>query len=159
MSNEYDGVMPDDASPLPPARLRDLTQWQMSKISTLGARLTASRMPRHGRADYAVLAALDEYGPLSQAELGRRLGIDRNDVNAVVNRLEGGAQVDRQTDPADRRRNIITLTGDGSTYLDELVRQADDVQDELLQALDTAERRQLQALLSQVLAGHSQQPA
>ena len=26
-------------------RLRDLTQWQVSKISTLGARLTAMRMP------------------------------------------------------------------------------------------------------------------
>lgn len=151
--------MPDDEAPLAPARLRELSQWQMSKISTIGARLTASRMPLHGRADYALLAALDEYGPLSQAELGRRLGVDRNDVNGVVNRLEAAGRVDRHTDPSDRRRNIITITAAGATYLRELVVHAEDVQNELLQSLDATERRQLRGLLSKVLGGHSPQPA
>jgi DNA-binding MarR family transcriptional regulator len=151
--------MPEDDAPLSPARLRDLTQWQVSKISTIGARLTASRMPLHGRSDYALLAALDEYGPLSQAELGRRLGVDRNDVNGVVNRLEAARHVDRETDPADRRRNIITITRAGTTYLDGLVVHAEDVQNELLHALDAGERQQLTSLLSKVLAGHSPQPA
>ncbi|UFS57540.1 MarR family winged helix-turn-helix transcriptional regulator [Subtercola endophyticus] len=151
--------MPDDDAPLPPTRLRDLAQWQVSKVSTLGARLTATRMPLHGRADFAILAALDEYGALSQAELGRRLGLDRNDVNGVINRLASAHQVVRKTDPTDRRRNIITLTAAGAVYLAELEAHADDVQHELLHALDDDEQRQLRDLLAKLLAGHTPQPA
>ena len=151
--------MPDEDAQLPPALLRDLTQWQLSKVSTLGARLTASRMPLHGRADFAVLAALAEYGPLSQAELGRRLGLDRNDVNGVVNRLTTAKDVDRNVDPSDRRRNVVTITIAGSEYLDHLGVAARDVQNELLHALDDEEQAQLRGLLSKVLAGHAPQPA
>ncbi|MFI7368411.1 MarR family transcriptional regulator, partial [Streptomyces sp. NPDC050149] len=92
-----------------PARLRELASWQASKVSTLGARLTAQRMALSARADFAVLAALEEYGALSQAEIGRRLGLDRNDVSGILNRLDGCRRVNRQADPANRRRNVVTL--------------------------------------------------
>src|ERR1700753_176912 len=104
----------------PPARLRGLASWQTSKVSTIGARLFARSMPLGARADFAVLAALEEYGPLSQADIGRCLGLDRNDVNGILNRLEANAQADRQADPADRRRNVITLTSAGRHYLAEV---------------------------------------
>jgi len=143
----------------PPARLRGLASWQASKTSTLGARLTARRMPLSARTDFAVLAALEEYGALSQAEIGRRLGLDRNDVNGVLNRLESRHQADRQTDPADRRRNVVTITPAGRRHLEELQQHADAVQDELLAGLDAAERRQLHALLAKLLDGHRPQPA
>lgn len=149
---------PDDA-PQPPARLRELASWQTSRVSTLGARLFARHMPLGARADFAVLAALEEYGPLSQADIGRRLGLDRNDVNGIVGRLEQHHQVERRPDPADRRRNIVTVTGSGQRRLDELQRYADTVQDELLAGLDAAQRRQLQTLLATVLGGHPPQPA
>jgi MarR family transcriptional regulator, lower aerobic nicotinate degradation pathway regulator len=143
----------------PPARLRELASWQTGKVATLGARLFARHMPLGARADYAVLAALAEYGPLSQAGIGRRLGLDRNDVNGILNRLQDRHQVERQADPADRRRNLVTLTGAGQQYLDELQRYADTVQDELLAGLDPAEQRQLQALLAKLLGAHQPQPA
>jgi DNA-binding MarR family transcriptional regulator len=143
----------------PPARLRGLASWQASKVSTLGARLTAQRMPLGARADFAVLAALEEYGALSQAELGRRLGLDRNDVNGILNRLDSGRLVDRQPDPADRRRNVVTLTAAGKRQLAELQRHADAVQDELLAGLDAKERRQLHVLLTKLLERHQPQPA
>src|SRR5579875_2672557 len=149
---------PDDA-PRPPARLRELASWQTSRVSTLGARLFARHMPLGARADFAVLAALEEYGPLSQAGLGRRLGLDRNDVNGIVGRLEQRGQIERRPDPDDRRRNIVTMTGAGRRHLDELQQYADTVQDELLARLDAAERRDLQALLAKVLGGHPPQPA
>ncbi|MFY9928319.1 MAG: MarR family transcriptional regulator [Streptosporangiaceae bacterium] len=152
--------MTDMGSPLqPPARLRGLVSWQASKISTLGARLTARRMPLGARGDFAVLAALEEYGALSQAEIGRRLGLDRNDVNGILNRLESGRQVDRQADPADRRRNVVTLTATGRQNLEELQQHADAVQDELLAGLDAAERQQLHSLLGKLLSSRQPQPA
>lgn len=148
-----------DNPPQPPARLRGLVSWQASKISTLGARLTARRMPLGARADFAVLAALEEYGALSQAEIGRRLGLDRNDVNGILNRLESARRVDRHADPADRRRNVVTITAAGRQNLEELQQHADAVQDELLSGLDVAERQQLHSLLAKLLSSHQPQPA
>lgn len=160
MSNGYRGEMADVEDPVqPPARLRGLASWQTSKVATLGARLTARRMPLGARADFAVLAALEEYGPLSQADLGRRLGLDRNDVNGVLNRLQVAGHVDRQPDPADGRRNVVTATDAGRHHLDDLQRHADAVQDELLTGLDPAERHQLQTLLGKLLDSHQPQPA
>src|ERR1700759_333233 len=94
----------DQAGPAP-ARLRELASWQASKVATLGARLFARRMPLGARADFAVLAALEEYGPLSQADIGRRLGLDRNDVNGGMTRLEEGRVVARLAGPPNLRRN------------------------------------------------------
>jgi MarR family transcriptional regulator, lower aerobic nicotinate degradation pathway regulator len=143
----------------PPARLRKLTSWQANRVSTLGARMTARHMPLTARSDFAVLAALEEYGPLSQADLGRRLGLDRNDVSGIVTRLESGRHLDRQTDPANRRRNVVTLTASGQRYLQEIQRHADAAQDELLAGLNAAERWQLNELLAKLLSSHRAQPA
>lgn len=149
----------DDPGIRPPARLRALASWQTGKVSTLATRLTAPRMPLGGRADFAVLAALDEYGPLSQAELGRRLGLDRNDVNAILNRLQSSRRVDREPDPTDRRRNVVRSTAAGRQHLGELQQHADAIQDDLLRGLDPDERRQLQVLLAKLLDSHQTQPA
>src|SRR6266540_2768792 len=53
---------------------------------------------------YAVLAALQEFGPASQAALSRRTGIYRSDLVAVINELAGRGLIERAPDPADRRR-------------------------------------------------------
>jgi DNA-binding MarR family transcriptional regulator len=149
----------DGDEPRPPARLRRLASWQANKVSILGARMTARHMPLTARGEFAVLAALEEYGALSQADLGRLLGLDRNEVSGIVTRLEHGGSVDRQADPADRRRNVVTLTAPGQQRLEEMQRQADQAQDELLAGLNAGEREQLNALLAQVLARHRPQPA
>lgn len=143
----------------PPARLQTLVSWQVSKVSTLAARLTAQRMPLGARAACAVLAALEEYGSLSQADLGRRLGLDRNDVNAVINRLQAAENISRRADPSDRRRNIIDITTAGQTHLESILRQADEVQRELLAGLLPSEQEQLSALLAKLLNSHAPQPA
>ncbi|WP_067903428.1 MarR family winged helix-turn-helix transcriptional regulator [Nocardia vaccinii] len=143
----------------PPARLRELVSWQAGKVSTLGARLFARRLPLGARADFAVLATLEEYGALSQADLGRRLGLDRNDVSGILNRLEAGDQVSRTVDPANRRRNIVVLTDSGQRRLEELQQYADEVHNELLAGLNATERRQLQVLLAKLLGNHAPQPA
>ena len=151
--------MTDEGLIQPPQRLRELAQWQLGKVAALGARFTASRMPAGGRSDFAVLATLDEYGPLSQADLGRRLGLDRNDISVIITRLSSAGHVDRQADPTDGRRNTVTTTAKGLRHFAELQGHADAVTDELLAALDADERARLTALLTKVLDGHAPQPA
>lgn len=160
LPNGYSEGMSDANDDLqPPARLRALTSWQASKVSTIGARMTARHMPLTARSDFAVLAALEEYGPLSQADLGRRLGLDRNDVSGIVTRLQAGGHVDRQADPDDRRRNLVTVNQAGTRYLDDIQLNADKAQAELLSGLDVDQRRQLHALLAKILEAHQQEPA
>jgi DNA-binding MarR family transcriptional regulator len=143
----------------PPTALRHLVSWQAGRVATIGARLTAQHMPLEARSDYAVLASLDEHGPLSQADIGRLLGLDRNNVNGIVVRLDTSGMVTRNPDPSDRRRNVVTITSNGRSRLSELQEHAAAVQRELLAGLDEADRDTLVRLLETVLAHHPSQPA
>src|SRR3954447_11562418 len=105
-----------------PARLRDAASWLINLVSAHSHRLVADGFAAAGARGYhyRLLATLDEYGPSSQADLGRRAGIDRSDVVAALNELAAKNLIDRSPDPSDRRRNIVTMTPDGSRHLDEL---------------------------------------
>src|SRR5258705_4994816 len=100
-----------------------------------------------------MLAALDEFGPSSQADLGRCTGIDRSDVVAAVNAMVERGFVQRSPDPSNGRRNIVTITAAGKDHLKNLSALLGDAQDELLRPLSAAERKTLAALLSRVLDG------
>jgi DNA-binding MarR family transcriptional regulator len=102
-----------------------------------------------------LLAALDEAGPASQAELSRRTTIDRSIMVATVNELAGAGLVERTPDPTDRRRNVVTLTAAGRRRLRKLDRLLTGVQDDLLAPLSAEERAQLVHLLTRVVDHHS----
>jgi MarR family transcriptional regulator, lower aerobic nicotinate degradation pathway regulator len=139
-----------------PARLRSLP----SRLLTQTA-MHADRLANQGlaRADarkwhYAVLASLQEFGPASQAALSRRTGIYRSDLVAVINELAARGLVDRAPDPADRRRNVITMTPQGRRHLRQLDKLVAAIQDELLAPLTPPERDQLVRLLTRLLDHH-----
>ncbi|WP_349897849.1 MarR family winged helix-turn-helix transcriptional regulator [Parafrigoribacterium soli] len=145
--------------PAPPARLRALLSWQAHRVSVLGSRLTGTRLPATGRADFAVLAALEEGGPLSQADLGRQLGLDRNTINGIATRLDDAGHIARAADSTDRRRKTVAITARGRRYLDELQAATDAVQAELAAPLSATEAAQLQALLGRILDAHPGLPS
>jgi DNA-binding MarR family transcriptional regulator len=86
---------------------------------TLAVGQAAVPADRHPR-DLTVLATLDEHGPLAQAELGRLLRINRSVMVKVVDVLEHDALVQRERDPADRRRYALRLTDQGLVMLETL---------------------------------------
>lgn len=133
-------------------RLRRLPSWLFSQLALRGARLTAEVLGTTSlRSDFALLAGLETFGPLSQAELGRRLGMDRSDVVGVLNQLERDHYVRREPDLSDRRRNTIHLTPRGQARLEHLEREFDRVQATLLQGLSRDEHDQLLRLLHRLL--------
>ena len=140
-----------------PARLTQKPTWLISQTSMHAHRLLTDGLATAGSRGYhyRLLAALQEFGPASQARLGRRTGMDRSDVVAALNELAGHGLVERAPDPADRRRNIITITPAGAAHLRRLDSLLDDVQDELLAPLSSAERQQLIHLLTRVLEHHT----
>ncbi|MEV6630765.1 MarR family transcriptional regulator [Actinoplanes sp. NPDC051470] len=105
---------------------------------------------------YRVLATLEQHGPASQAELGRRSGIHLSDMVATVNALAEAGLVERATDPADRRRNIVSPTATGRRQLRRLEKRLAETQAELLAPLSAEEGRQLTDLLSKLLDHHKE---
>jgi DNA-binding MarR family transcriptional regulator len=138
-----------------PERLRVLPSWLLAQTALVaqqrvGARLAA--VDAH-RSHYGLLAALAEGGPASQADLGRRIGLDRSDMVALVDGLAEAGQVRRAPDPADRRRNTVSLTAAGRRRLKQLDQVVAAAQDELLAGLSDRQRSQFVRLLTTVLDG------
>jgi len=140
----------DDARP---TLLTRKPSWLISEVSRLAHPLITAKLASAGSRGYhyRLLAALAEFGPASQASLGRRIAMDRSDVAAAVDELVARGLAGRALDPADRRRNVISITPAGAAHLRRLDELLDGVQDELLAPLSPAERQQLVRLLSRIL--------
>lgn len=136
-----------------PARLRRKPSWLIGRVSARAHRLIGGTMAAAGGHAYhfAILAALDEFGPDSQVRIGRRCGIDQSDMHAMLNELTEQRHVARTPDPGDRRRNLITLTDAGRRRLEELDTRLTRVQHDVLNALSATERDTLIALLTRIL--------
>lgn len=144
----------DDAAP---SRLKGAPSWLITHIAPHAHRLVQAAFTAADARGYhyALLAALKEFGPASQATLGRRCGIDRSDVVAMINELAERKLVERALDPADRRRNIITITPAGAKHLQRLDGVLAEIQDDLLAPLSADERKELARLLAKVLDHHA----
>ncbi len=137
----------------PPERLRRLPTWLTAEAARRGRRLVDASLAQDGarRQHFTVLTSLSEQGPTSQAELGRRLSIDRSDLHALLGELERDGIVTRVRDEQDRRRNVVTLTRAGQSVLARLDMRIDTAQDALLEPLSAGERRELSRLLQKLL--------
>jgi DNA-binding MarR family transcriptional regulator len=98
----------------------------------------------------SVMAALDD-DPASQLELGRRLALDPSDVTATVDDLESARLATRRTDPADRRRKLVSLTARGRRELDTVETIARNIEERLLSPLTDRRRAEVRRDLLAVL--------
>ncbi|MFC3986721.1 MarR family winged helix-turn-helix transcriptional regulator [Streptosporangium jomthongense] len=142
-----------------PARLRAIPSRLLAGTAIVADRLVGERLSAEGahKWHFAVLVTLAEAGSASQAELSRRTGIYRSDMVAVLNELADADYVRREPDPADRRRNVITLTPVGRRRLEHLDALITDAQRELLAPLTPGQREELTRLLT-VLVEHHRPP-
>jgi MarR family transcriptional regulator, lower aerobic nicotinate degradation pathway regulator len=140
-----------------PARLRNLPTWLISQTELQAHQLLSDALASADARGYhyRLLAALEEFGPASQATLGRRTDMDRSDVAEAVNELTGQGLVERSSDPFDRRRNVVTITAGGTRRLLALDKALADVQDKLLAPLSPAQRQTLVRMLTRVLQHHA----
>jgi len=144
----------DDARP---AMLMAKPSWLISEVSRLAHPQLTGKLATAGSRGYhyRLLATLQEFGPASQASLGRHTAMDRSDVAAAVTELVSRGLAGRTPDPADRRRNVISITPAGTAHLRRLNELLAGVQDELVAPLSPAERQQLIRLLNRILEHHA----
>src|SRR5215467_14334372 len=128
-----------------PALLKEKPTWLISQISAHAHRLLTERLATARARGYhfRLLAALEEFGPASQASLGRHTEMDRSDVAAAVSELASQHLVRRAT---------------GRAHLARLNTLLADVQDELLAPLSPGERQALAGALTRVLDHHAGPP-
>ncbi|MBP2472612.1 DNA-binding MarR family transcriptional regulator [Crossiella equi] len=144
-----------------PRRLVSKPTYLITQLSVHARRLISEAFSSRGaRAyHYRLLATLDEFGPASQAELGRRGNMDRSDVVVALNELVAAGQAERTPDPTDGRRNIIRVTEEGLAQLQRLEDSLDLAQERFGVPLDEEEQAQFYQLLARMLAYHNGVPA
>jgi DNA-binding MarR family transcriptional regulator len=128
---------------------RNLASRLLNQTAILVGRIVSEALAAEGSHRYqlAVLATLDAFGSVSQAELCRRTNIDRSDMNAVVNALEAEGIVMRVSDTDDRRQNIVAMTGTGKARFKRLKAGLAEAENRALAPLAPADRRELLRLL------------
>jgi len=99
------------------------------------------------------MSTLAENGGLSQAELGRLLGLDRKDVALAVDLLERDRLIRRTPDPEDARRKTVTLTAKGRRLMPQLDEALAAAQSALLSPLPARDRRVFVELLDRLNDG------
>ena len=136
----------------PLQRVAGRPTWLLSQTNARAQALLADAFATEGLRGYhfRLLAALDQYGPSSQADLGRYTGIDRSDVVAALNDLVDGGHARREPDRADARRNVVTVTKRGRSTLERLDARLDHVQAEVLAPLTPKERTALVRMLAKL---------
>ena len=73
--------------------------------------------------EWRLLAALAD-GPAGARALARRLALDEGYVSRLIRRCEDAGLMGTETDPDDRRRQVLTLTRAGGERLDRVTGQA-----------------------------------
>ncbi len=101
---------------------------------------------------YAVLKALLEDDGRSQRELSTQLGLHRNVMVTVVDKLESKGLVKRMPHPGDRRAFAVTLTGKARELLPALDEQGRAQEDEITETMTTGEREQVLQYLQRMSA-------
>jgi DNA-binding MarR family transcriptional regulator len=136
-----------------PERLRSLPSWLLGQASHAADKLVADALAEHGlrRHHYRVLIALAEDGQATQADLGRRLWLDRSDLHGVLAELDAAGLTTRVRDERDRRRNLVALTPEGERVLAVADADVQRAQAALLDPLPEAERRAFLATLTKLV--------
>ncbi len=99
------------------------------------------------------LSYLGDHDGAPQQELVDALCMDAKNIVLLLNELEDGGYLVRQRDTEDRRRHRVHITAAGKGALDRATQVLDDIENDVLRALDAEERATLWELLGRALQG------
>lgn len=100
---------------------------------------------------FGALIKIRSFGSVSQNSLARATAMDVATMQGVVCRLVDRGLIDRNPDPDDKRRLLITLTGEGETLMNSTLDHARAVTRKVLAPLKEDEREVFLGLLKRLL--------
>lgn len=89
---------------------------------------------------FAALDAIHAHPAMDQARLAETIAYDRATIGGVIDRLEHKGWVHRVVSERDRRARELSLTTEGERVRSALLPIVQDLQNDILQPLDDAER-------------------
>jgi DNA-binding MarR family transcriptional regulator len=98
----------------------------------------------------ACVMTLHRRGTISQAELGREIGMEPANVHGLVARLRKHSLVEIDAHPTDQRQVRIGLSAAGERYAERIARLTAQSAEETLQPLAPGERETLMMLLGRI---------
>jgi DNA-binding MarR family transcriptional regulator len=128
------------------------TGFLLSRLGAMASRWWSEVLREHGLTlnEYTSLVVTSELGPLGQVRLAQLVAIDPRNVVAVIDALAAGGLVQRDVDPDDGRRRVVTVTAAGRRRLDAVATRAATTSNEFLDALNRREQHELNRLLQRV---------
>ncbi|SPL95620.1 Transcriptional regulator, MarR family [[Actinomadura] parvosata subsp. kistnae] len=141
-----------DTMDLPPTLLATTT-FVLHKVGAGSRRALAGRLADETGLslwEFAALAALADFGPAAQREVGDRLGLDPSDMVRLMDGLIAAGLTERDRDPADRRRYRLSLTPEGRRAFERARELVERVERETLAPLTRAERERLRELVTKI---------
>jgi DNA-binding MarR family transcriptional regulator len=97
------------------------------------------------------LSYVSDHDRCPQQDLADAFCMDANNVVLLLNELEELGYVTRVRDPHDRRRHLVQITKSGLRAFERAQRASEGIEDEVLRALEPAERETLLRLLNRAL--------
>ena len=119
-----------------------------------GAGFQRKYRDRYGmlRTEWRVLFHLGVYGDLSATEICRRAGLHKTKVSRAVTALEKKRFLNRRTDTADRRSEVLSLTRVGQMVFRDLEKIAEAYEEKLISGMPPDERAALKSALVRLAA-------
>jgi len=138
-----------------PARLQAHPIFVMIMLLKVARRMSTEHYGEKTKAiniqHYAILAMIDEYGPLSQKQISQMIDTDPSDIVGLMDTLEEAQMVTRKRDMNDRRRHSLQITDTGQRELADLDVRTAELNDIFFQPLNSGERRQFEEYLRRLL--------
>lgn len=142
------------SSPTPSLALEDFLPYRLSELSNRISRAIADRYAKTFNLtipEWRVVAVLAQRPNLTAKQIVEATEMDKVAVSRAVARLSAAKRVAARLDPQDARRQLLALTATGAALHARIAPIALETEYALLAALKPEERRQLDAILDQLL--------
>ncbi len=157
--NTVASAAPGPGSVGPQPAIDSEVTWLLHRAAQRMRTATGEQAEKHGLQlrDHIVLSALHKTPNLTQAELGKSLGLDKTTLMSQLDRLERVGLVERRHDPRDRRARIPHITAKGEALRSQVADSSEAVEQAALGSFSTNEVALLRRMLLDII-GQSQDP-
>ena len=101
--------------------------------------------------EFRLLMAIGRLGTSASHELAEHTGVNAMSVSRAVGTLQRHGRISVETDPANRRRKVLRLTGEGRRLYEIMRPHTEAVADYLLRGMSGAELARLDAIVGQLI--------